>query len=330
MVDTRIDVIGIGNAIVDVLGHADDGFLREHELAKGSMTLIDAERADRLYGAIKPVTECSGGSAANTIAVLSSLGGNSAFVGKVRDDALGDVFRRDIESMGIAFPVAPLTEGPTTGRCVILVTPDAERTMNTYLGASAELSPEDIDTDQIAESQVTYLEGYLWDPPKAKEAFIKAARAAHQAGRLVSLSLSDRFCVTRHRDEFLMLVRDHVDVLFANEDEVMTLYNAETFDEALQIVRGHCGIAALTRGARGSIVVSGNEVHVLDAPSLGGVVDTTGAGDAYAGGFLYGLTQGHTLANCGRIGGIAAAEVISHFGARPGRSLKDLVRSRLG
>ncbi len=330
MVDTRFDVVGIGNAIVDVLGHAEDGFLRDHELAKGTMTLIDAERAESLYGAMTPVTECSGGSAANTIVVLSSLGGKGAFVGKVRDDALGDVFRRDIESMGIAFPVRALTAGPSTARSMILVTPDAERTMNTYLGASAELTPDDIDTQQIADAHVTYLEGYLWDPPKAKEAFIKAARAAHDAGRLVSLSLSDRFCVTRHRDEFLTLVRDHVDVLFANEDEVMTLYNAESFDEALQIVRGHCGIAALTRGSRGSIVVSGNEVHVLDAPKLGGVVDTTGAGDAYAGGFLYGLTQGYTLANCGRIGGIAAAEVISHFGARPDQPLTNLVKSRIG
>jgi sugar/nucleoside kinase (ribokinase family) len=329
MADPRYDVVGIGNAIVDVLAKADDTFIARHGLNKGSMTLIDAERAEKLYAAMPAGIECSGGSAANTIAALGSLGGRGAFVGKVKADELGKVFAHDIRALGVAFETAPATEGPPTARCLILVTPDAHRTMNTFLGACVNLTPDDIDPEMIAAGAVTYLEGYLWDPPKAKEAFVKAADLAHKAGRMVSLSLSDPFCVARHRQEFLKLVNQHVDVLFANETEIMSLYATETFDAALQRVRGHCKIAVLTRSEKGSVVVSGNEMHVVDADPVAEVKDTTGAGDSYAAGFLYGLTHRYGLGDCARIGAIAAAEVISHFGARPEASLKALVDRKL-
>jgi len=330
MTDTRFDVVGIGNAIVDVLGHADDHALAELGLAKGAMTLIDADTAATLYERMGPAVECSGGSAANTVAALASLGGRGAFVGKVRDDELGGIFRHDIRTLGIAFDTDPAADGASTARCLIFVTPDAQRTMQTYLGACVDLGPEDIDAAVIGAARVTYLEGYLWDPPRAKEAFVKAATIAHEAGRAVSLSLSDPFCVDRHRAEFLELLNDHVDVLFANETEIVSLYQAPGFDAALQQVRGHCRIAALTRSEKGSVVISGDEVHVLDPEPVEHVIDTTGAGDAYAAGFLFGLTRGHGLAQCGRIGSIAAAEVISHFGARPETPLDALVAGRLG
>ncbi len=327
--DPRYDVVGLGNAIVDVLAHAEDAFLDSHGLVKGAMTLIDAQTADSLYADMDAAVECSGGSAANTIACLASLGGRGAFIGKVRDDQLGAIFRHDIRALGVAFDTEPANDGTSTARCLIFVTPDAQRTMQTFLGACVELGPDDVDEAMIAAARVTYLEGYLWDPAGAKAAFVKAAEAAHAAGRDVALSLSDPFCVDRHRAEFLDLVADHIDLLFANEEEIMSLYEVDNFDDALQKVRGHCRVAALTRGPEGSVVVSGDEVHVIDAEPVT-PVDTTGAGDAYAGGFLYGLSRDHDLATCGRIGGIAAAEVIGHVGARPDIPLAERVREKLG
>ncbi|MCP5366759.1 MAG: adenosine kinase [Hyphomicrobiales bacterium] len=330
MTDTRFDVVGIGNAIVDVLGHASDSFLDVNDLTKGAMTLIDADAAERIYSRMGPAVECSGGSAANTIAGLASLGGRGAFVGKVRDDQLGAVFGHDIRALGVHFETPAATDGPATARCLVFVTPDAQRTLQTYLGACVNLGPDDIDEDLVAAAKVTYLEGYLWDPPQAKEAFRKAARVAEQAGRQVALSLSDPFCVDRHRGDFLELVENHVDILFANEDEVMSLYQVADFDAALQRVRGHCQIAALTRSEKGAVIVAGDEVHVLDAEPVEKVVDTTGAGDSYAAGFLWGLTQGMDLATCGRLGGVVAAEIIGHMGARPDIPLRQLVAERMG
>ncbi len=325
MTQSITDVIGIGNAIVDVLSHAEDDFLVSHGLTKGVMTLIDAEQANRLYDNMGPGVEMSGGSAANTIAGLASLGGHGAFVGKVCDDQLGKVFRHDIRSLGVAFDTSAVHDSAPTARCLILVTPDAQRTMNTYLGACVELGPNDIDPATIAGAKITYLEGYLWDPPGAKDAFRKAVDIARQADRKVALSLSDPFCVDRYRHEFRELVEHGVDIVFANEDELKSLYEVETFDEGLQHIRGHCEIAALTRSEKGSVVVSGDEIHVVDAIPVDHVVDTTGAGDLYAAGVLFGLTQGLSLYDCGRIGGIAAAEVISHFGARPEVPLSSLI-----
>ena len=329
MAEARFDVLGVGNAIVDVLAPADDAFIDTHGLAKGAMTLIDEDTASRLYDAMGPAVECSGGSAANTVAGLASLGGSGAFIGKVRDDELGAVFRHDIRALGITFETLLAGDSAPTARCLILVTPDAQRTMQTYLGACVELGPDDIDPELVAAARVCYLEGYLWDRPEAKEAFRKAAHVAHQAGRRVGLSLSDPFCVDRHRADFLSLVEDHVDILFANEEEILSLYQVDTFDAALQWVRGHCEIAALTRGEKGSVIVSGDEVHVVDAALAERVVDTTGAGDAYAAGFLHGLGGDRDLAACARIAGMAAAEVIAHMGARPEISLKDVVAARL-
>ncbi len=329
MDDTPLDVVGIGNAIVDVLAHTDDDFLERHGLAKGAMTLIDADQATTLYDSMGPGIEMSGGSAANTLAGLASLGGFGAFFGKVRDDQLGEVFRHDITAAGIAYYTMPATDGGATARCLVLVTPDAQRTMGTYLGASAEFGPEDVDGDTVEKAKITYLEGYLFDPPKAKEAFRKAAEIAHGAGRKVALTLSDPFCVERYRDEFRDLVDGHIDILFANEAEIVSLYQARDFDEALQQVRGMCEIAALTRSEKGSMIVAGDEVHIIDAEPVGRVVDTTGAGDLYAAGFLYGLTNGHTLAESGRIGAIAAGEIISHMGARSETPLADLVKLKL-
>lgn len=326
MTDTRYDVLAIGNALVDVIVHADDALLLAQGMAKGAMTLIDEERAHALYDLMPPAVEISGGSAGNTIAGVASLGGRAAYIGKVSDDQLGDVFRHDIRAAGVAYGVAPAAGGLSTGRCLIFVTPDAQRTMNTYLGASSTLGPGDVDEALVASARVTYLEGYLWDPPPAKDAFLKAARIAHGASRKVALTLSDAFCVDRYRESFLDLVEYHIDVLFANEAEILSLYQVSSFDDALQRVRGHCEIAALTRSAKGSVVVSDGEVHVIDASPVARVVDTTGAGDLYAAGFLFGLTSGRDLASCGRIGAIAAAEVISHVGARPETRLADLVR----
>ncbi|MEO5374620.1 MAG: adenosine kinase [Alphaproteobacteria bacterium] len=330
MTDKPFDVAAIGNAIVDVLAHADDSFLEAHGLPKGGMVLIDGAAADRLYDSMELGVECSGGSAANTAAGLASLGGRAAYIGKVADDALGRVFRRDIGAIGVHYDTPPLNNGTTTARCLILVTPDAQRTMNTYLGACVELRPEDIDPKIIRAAQVTYLEGYQWDAEHAKQAILKAADIAAGAGRKVALSLSDSFCVARHRAEFRALLKNHVDILFANEAEIISLYESTSFEESLVAVREHCQVAALTRGARGSVVVAGHDVHVIGAEPTVRVEDTTGAGDLYAAGFLYGYTRGLDLSVCARIGGIAAAEIISHFGARPETGLAALVADALG
>ncbi|MBT3553346.1 MAG: adenosine kinase [Rhodospirillaceae bacterium] len=330
MAETQYDVTGIGNAIVDVLTQADDAFIADHGLEKGAMTLIDTETAEKIYGDMGSAVEVSGGSAANTIAGLANLGARSAYIGKVAKDQLGEVFAHDIRAAGVNFDTPPLEGDATTARSMILVTPDAERTMQTYLGACVELGPEDVPDELIAASEVVYLEGYLYDPPRAKEAFLKAAKVAEAAGRKVALSLSDPFCVERYRAEFLELLEGHVNILFANEDEITSLYQVENFDDALQHVRGHCDIAALTRSANGSVVVAGDEVHVVDAETVTNVVDTTGAGDSYAAGFLYGLSRGDDLATAARIGGILAAEIISHYGARSESNLKELVAQKLG
>lgn len=330
MADTRFHVAGIGNAIVDVLVHADDTLLNQLGLTKGVMTLIDQATADGIYDQLPPGIECSGGSAANTIVGLASLGAKAAYVGKVKNDQLGQVFRHDIRAAGIVFDTAAAEDGNSTARCFVLVTPDAQRTMLTYLGACVELTPDDVDEALIAASEVTYLEGYLYDPPAAKRAFLAASSAAHNAGRLVSLSLSDPFCVDRHRADFADLVANHVDILFANEAELCSLYQTDDFDTALRASRGHCKVAAITRGALGSVVVSGDDTIVVGADPVDQVVDTTGAGDLYAAGFLHGFTQGRDLATCALLGGVAAGEVISHFGARPERPLAELAAAKLG
>ncbi len=324
------DVVAIGNAIVDVVASAEAAFLAAEGLAKGAMTLIDAPRAEALYARMGPGLEMSGGSAANSMVGLAGLGGRAAFIGKVSDDQLGAIFRHDIRAAGVAFDTPAAPGGPPTGRCLVFVTPDAQRTLCTMLGAASELGPDDVDAAVVSAAAVTYLEGYLWDRPRAKEAFVTAATVAHEAGREVALSLSDPFCVDRHRAEFRDLVDGHVDLLFANEAEVRSLYQVATFDAALQAVRGRCRLAALTRSEKGCVVLAGDEVHVVDAEPARQVVDTTGAGDLFAGGFLYGYTQGRTPFACGRIGAIAAAEVIAHFGARPESPLADLVARRLG
>ena len=312
----RFDVTAIGNAIVDVLAQADDAFLEQHKLPKGAMNLIDTETAERLYGAMGPGKEASGGSAGNTIAGIAALGGRAAYIGKVADDQLGQIFTHDIRAVGVTYDTPPLKGGLPTARSLILVTPDAQRTMQTYLGATTQLGPEDMNMDYITGSKVVYLEGYLWDQPRAKEAMRNAAIKAAEAGTKVSLTLSDAFCVARFRDEFLDLAEHHVDILFANESEILSLYQTSTFDEALQKVRAHCEIAALTRSEKGSVVVTREDVHIIDAEKGVTVIDTTGAGDAYAAGFLYAYTQGHDLVTCGRLGGAMAAEVISQLGPR--------------
>lgn len=329
MAEADLDVVCIGNAIVDVLTHCDDETIGRLGLNRDTMTLIDAERARELYDAMGPAIEASGGSAGNTAAGIASLGGRAGYVGKVRDDPFGGVFGHDIRAAGVAFETPPAASGPPTARSLIFITGDAHRTMNTYLGACAHLGPEDIDPDFIARAKVTYMEGYLWDREEAKQAFLKAAEAAHDAGRQVSLTLSDPFCVDRHRASFLDFTRGHVDILFANEAEIISLYQVADFDTALQLVREDCAVAALTRSDKGSVLVAGEEVHVIDAEPVTRVVDTTGAGDLYAAGFLYGATNGHELAQCGRIASIAAAEVIGHVGPRPQQELAGLIRKKL-
>jgi sugar/nucleoside kinase (ribokinase family) len=321
--------VGIGNALVDVLSQATDEFLRSHDLTKGAMHLIDEARARALYDSMGPGIEMSGGSAANTVVGVASFGGRAQYVGKVRDDQLGEVFRHDLRATGVAFEVPPAQSGPPTGRCLILVTPDAQRTLNTFLGVSVQLGPEDIDPTLIARSEILYLEGYLFDPPRAQEAFRTAARHAHAAGRKVALTLSDPFCVDRHRPAFLYLVEHHVDILLANEAEICSLYQVNDFDAALHAVRGQCDIAALTRSAKGSVIVAGNEVHAIEAAPVSRVVDTTGAGDLYAAGFLLGLSRNLPLPVCGRLGALAAGEVISHVGARPQTPLSQLAGALL-
>lgn len=311
------DVAGIGNAIVDVLAPADDAFLLKHNIAKGVMTLIDEFRAQQLYEAFGNTEEIAGGSAANTMAGLASLGGSGLFIGKVKDDRLGRRFAESLKNLGVRFTTAMAKGGPSTACCLIAVTPEGQRSMNTYLGASREISPQDVDEQAVAASAILYIEGYLWDQPEAKAAIEKAITAARRGNRRVALTLSDPFCVGRYREEFLNLLNTRVDILFANEAEAMALFEVETFDDVLQALHDWPGVAALTRSAKGCVIASRRDVHVLDAYPVRRVVDTTGAGDQFAAGFLYGLTHGKHLADCGRLGALAAAEVISHYGARP-------------
>jgi sugar/nucleoside kinase (ribokinase family) len=330
MKDPRIDLLAIGNAIVDVLAQTDEAFIeRQNKLygmQKGGMTLIDEPRAIALYGEMPAGMESSGGSAGNTIAGFASFGGKGAYIGKVAKDKLGEVFSHDLKSQGVVFNTQPLAIGAPTARCLILVTPDGQRTMNTFLGAAVELSPIDIDEELVSSARITYLEGYLFDPPHAKEAFVVASELAHKASRKVALSLSDPFCVNRHRADFQAFVEDHVDILFANEEEAKALYETESFDDAVEALKGKCEIIAITRSEKGSVIIAGDKVIEIPAEAGVKVVDTTGAGDQYAAGFLYGYTQGMTLDTCGRLGSMAAGEVISHMGPRPNIQYADLLK----
>lgn len=321
-----LHVTALGNALVDVLARASYDFVDAHDLERGATVMVDLERAESVYADLPPALEISGGSAANTVAGLASFGASTAFIARVRDDQLGKVFTHDLRSLGVHFEVVPATEGPATGRCLVVVTPDAQRSQCTYLGTSSFLGPDDVDPELIARSQVTYLEGYLWDQPTAKEAIRKAAATARAAGRMVALTLSDPFCVDRHREEFRHLVENDVDIVFANDDEICSLYQVTEFDDALAQVRSHCEIAALTRGPLGSVVVGPDAFVRVPASPIDELVDTTGAGDQYAAGFLFGLTNGYDLETSGRLASLAAAEVISHLGARPEVSLAELAR----
>jgi sugar/nucleoside kinase (ribokinase family) len=325
MATSRFDVLGIGNAIVDVLARTEDDFLIKQGMHKGGMALIDESRAAAIYDAMGPAIEVSGGSAANTIVGVAILGARAAFVGKVKDDELGRTFRHDIRAAGVAFDTPPNSAGPSTARCYVLVTPDGERTMNTYLGAAQDLHPNDIDADAVAAAQIIYLEGYLWDPPHAKEAFLKAAKIAHGAERAVALTLSDAFCVDRYRAEFLDLIKTGtVDLVFANERELHSLYQTADFDTALGALRSDAKLAVITRSEKGCLVVTRDETEAVPAIPVERVVDATGAGDLFAAGFLVGLSREEDYRDCARLGALAAAEVISHLGARPERSLKAL------
>lgn len=326
---TFYDVVGIGNAIVDVMGKVGERFLSERDLPKGGMVLLDALSAGKIYQDIMPEREVSGGSAANTIAGMASLGSACAFIGKVHDDELGQAFSRDIGAAGIDFFTKPLNEGPSTGRSIVLVTPDAERSMFTYLGASTHLSVEDIDESIIKSSRMTYVEGYLWEDQNAKEAIIKAAEIAHKYNRDFVFSLSDKSCVERHRAEFMDLISKHVDILFGNEDELNALFENDDFETNLDLIKPLVDIAAITRNIKGSVIVSGRVKTFVESETVDNVVDTTGAGDLYAAGFLFGLINGRSLGTCAMIGGLAAAEIISHYGARPETSLRGYVRNNL-
>ncbi len=326
---TYYDIVGIGNAIVDVLAKVGDRFLTERNLSKSCMTLLDAQTAGKIYADIVPEREVPGGSAANTVAGLASLGGAPAFIGKVHDDALGQEFTRDIGAAGVDFFTPPLNEGPVTGRSIVLVTPDAMRSMFTYLGASAYLSAADIDENIIKASRITYLEGYLLDYKHGMEIAVKAAETAHKYNRQVAFSLSDVSCVTGKEEAIVAFVKEHIDILFANDAEICALFKGEDFYKCLDLIKPMVEIAAITRGAKGSVIVNGRTKTFVEAETVENVVDTTGAGDLYAAGFLYGLTQGRSLGTCAIIGSIAAAEVITHYGARPEVSLRGLVRNKL-
>jgi sugar/nucleoside kinase (ribokinase family) len=327
MAAARFDVLGIGNAIVDVIARTEDDFLIGHNMRKGSMQLIDEAQASRIYDAMGPAVEVSGGSAANTIVGVAGLGARAAFIGKVKDDELGRVFAHDIRAAGVSFATPPASAGPSTARCYVLVTPDGERTMNTYLGAAQDLHPKDIDADIVAVAQIIYLEGYLWDPPHAKEAFLKAAKIAHDAERDVALTLSDAFCVDRYRAEFLDLIRTGtVDLVFANERELHSLYLTADFDGAVSALRNDARAAVVTRSGRGCVVITREETDAVPAYPVERVVDATGAGDLFAAGFLVGVARGADYRTAARLGALAAAEVIQHLGARPEASLKDLAR----
>ena len=325
MTAPRYDVLGIGNAIVDVIARAEDDFLVAQGMHKGAMALIDQARAETIYQAMGPAVESSGGSAANTIVGVASFGGRAAFVGKVKDDELGRAFAHDIRAARVAFDSKPAGDGPSTARCYIMVTPDGERTMNTFLGAAQDLKPADIDEAKVASAALVYLEGYLWDPPQAKEAFVKAAAIAHKAGRRVALTLSDAFCVDRYRAEFLALIRKGtVDIIFANEHELHSLYETADFDTAVKALRHDAKLAVITRSEKGCVVVTRKEVEAVQAMPIDRVVDVTGAGDLFAAGFLVGLARGKDNRTAARLGALAAAEVIQHIGARPAVSLKAL------
>jgi sugar/nucleoside kinase (ribokinase family) len=327
MTSVRYDVLGIGNAIVDVLARAEEDFLLAQGMRKGGMALIDEARAQAIYNAMGPATEKSGGSAANTIVGVAGFGARAAFVGKVKADGLGHAFSHDIRAAGVNFTTGPASDGPSTGRCYVLVTPDGERTMNTYLGAAQDLHPADIDADAIASSAIIYLEGYLWDPKNAKDAFLKAAKIAHEAGRKVALTLSDAFCVDRWRDEFLQLMRSRtVDLIFSNEAELQSLYQTADFNSAVTALRADIDVAVVTRSEKGCVVLGPDGAEAVPAFPVERVVDTTGAGDLFAAGFLVGLARGADDRICGRLGALAAAEVIQHLGARPEASLLDLAR----
>ena len=324
-----IDILALGNAIVDVLSHVDDAVIDDLPVNKGGMTLIGAVEARELYGTLGPGVECSGGSAANTVVGAAMLGARTAFVGRVRDDQLGGVFTHDIRAAGVRFDTPAAQDGPETAVCLVMVTPDAHRTMCTHLGASIELGPDDLDEAMVRGSAVLYLEGYLWDPPGAREAMRKAIAIAKDEGRAVALSLSDPFAVERHRADFLDLVDNDVDILFANEHELTSLYGTDDLDTAFNEVMPLVKVAACTRGEHGAVIVGDGETHVIPAEPAIQVVDTTGAGDLFAAGFLAGWTRGRNLHDCGRMGAVAAAEVISHLGARPEVDLKVLVAEKI-
>jgi sugar/nucleoside kinase (ribokinase family) len=327
MTSAKYDVLGVGNAIFDVLVQTDEAFLAQHDMTKGSMALIDEARAQAIYNAMGPAVEMSGGSAANTIVGVASLGARAAFVGKVKDDQIGRLYSHDIRAAGVAFDTRPASQGPATGCSYILVTPDGERTMNTYLGAAQQLTPDDIDPAQITASAMIYLEGYLWDPKSAKEAFVKASKIAHGAGRRVALTLSDSFCVDRYRSEFLDLMRTNiVDIIFANESELHSLYQTSDYDTALKQLGKDVKLGVVTRSEKGCVVTEGDKVTAVGAFPIDRIVDTTGAGDLFAAGFLFGLARGAGHENAGKLGAMAAAEVIQHVGARPQTSLKALAQ----
>ncbi len=328
MSDTTYDVVGIGNAIVDIISRCDDDFLKMHGAAKGHMQLVDEQQISKLYDAVGPAIEISGGSAANTVAGVASLGGRAAYIGKTADDEFGRIFAHDIRALGVHFETSPSAGGAATARSLILVTPDGERTMNTFLGISPQLGPDDIDEQTIAAGKILYLEGYLFDAPAAKTSFRAAAAIAKTHGRLVSLTLSDGFCVDRHREEFLDLIRSDVDILFANESEITSLYQVNSFDQAAEKVCQDTALAALTRSEKGSLIIHGNESLAIPASPVETLVDTTGAGDLYAAGFLFGYANNKDLGLCGRLGSLAAAEIISHIGARPENNLSELAASR--
>lgn len=327
MTDVRFDVVGLGNAIVDVLSRADDTFLEQWGIHKNAMNLIEEPRAHELTRLAKEPLYTSGGSGANTIAGLASFGASAAYIGKVADDALGDQFKREMEASGVPFPTPPLKGGPATARSIIFVTDDGHRSMNTFLGASVLFSKADVDENVVRAGGILYLEGYLFDKEEAKEAFIHAAEIARAAGRRVALTLSDKFCVDRHRPSFRQLVRNNVDILFANEEELLALYESTDFDDAVTALRADTAIAAVTRSEKGSVVLGDGEPVAVDAVPVNKVVDTTGAGDQYAAGFLFGMSRGLPLVTCARLGHIAAAEVISHFGPRPAVSYKVLAEA---
>src|SRR5690554_4772204 len=326
---SQYDVLCIGNAIVDIIARCDEAFLSENGIVKGAMNLIDADRAELLYSRMGPAIEASGGSAGNTAAGIASFGGRAAFFGKVSSDHLGHVYTHDIRAQGVAFDTRPLNGSPPTARSMIFVTPDGERSMNTYLGACVELGPEDVEADKAAGARVTYFEGYLWDPPRAKEAIRMTAQIAHAAGREVSMTLSDPFCVDRYRGEFLDLMRSGtVDIVFANESELKSLYQTASFEAGLEQIRKDCKLAVVTRSELGSVAVRGKEMAEIAALEISELVDTTGAGDLYAAGFFYGYTNGKSLSDCGRLGSLAAGLVIQQVGPRPRQNLADEARQR--